>query len=88
MAKAFLPSIDSVTGNGDGTFTIYAIVGFSGSDVVGGTDISPITPIISGSDSPIDIKNKLVDAILAEAAKFGYSLVATDIILPDFQKGN
>ena len=87
MAKAFLPTIRGVTGNGDRTFTLDAIVGFSGTDVAGGTDISPISTIISGGDSPVAIKNKLVDAILSEATKFGYTLVPTDIILPDYQKG-
>ncbi len=89
MAKAFVPKgIEKVTGNPDGTFNINMLTTFSGSDVVGGTDITDVTAIIDGGDSPTHIRNKMTDAVLAKASSLGYSLSATNVILLKYQKGS
>ena len=87
MAKAFVPRIDDVVGNGNGTFTLFMTVVYSGSDVRNGTDLSPVQVILDGSDSVINIKNKLSNAVTTEAVRLGYTLLQNDVIIPDFQKG-
>ena len=86
MAKAFVPLIDNTIGNTDGTFILYMTVVYSGPDVRNGTDLSPIQVTLDGSDSVINIKNKMSVEILAEATRLGYTLISNDIIMPGFQK--
>ncbi len=87
MAKAFVPKIDEVVSNGDGTFTLNMTVIFNGTDVPGGTDASLASATIDGSESPVQMKNKVSSSVIAEANRIGYSLVGNDIVIPSYVKG-
>ena len=55
---------------------------------VGLKDRSLVSVAVLPSDTPAQIKMKLVNAIIAEATTLGYSVVAADIVLPAYQRGN
>ena len=50
-------------------------------------DLSEVTVVISPTQTPAQIKQAITDAILAEATNLGYSVSASNVILPAFQKG-
>lgn len=91
MARAFVltPDILSVRGNPDGSFSITFLVVYSGSDVFGGSsDISNFQISITPTDTAIETKNKITNGVVAEGAKFGYTVAKTDIVLLDYVKGS
>lgn len=50
-------------------------------------DLSEVSVTILPSDTLSQIKAKIVSAISAEATALGYSVSASNMILPAFQKG-
>ncbi len=54
---------------------------------VGVKDLSPIAVVILPSDTIVQIKQKIIDAVIAEAVNLGWTLLANQILLPVFQKG-
>ena len=59
-----------------------------GADVVNGTDFSPVPVTIQITDTLQTIRQKITDAVIAYGVSVGYTVVAGNIILPDFQKGS
>lgn len=82
MAGAFIYSIEFDT-SGD-TLNLVANLIFFG---VGLKDMSVVQVPILASSSPAEIRQQVTNAVLAEAARLGYSVTATQVILPAFQKG-
>ena len=87
MASCFaLPNFEvEITDTGATRLTLTVI--FSGVDVPNGKDLSTAVVDIASADAPTTIRQKLTDALIAEAQRIGYSLAPTAIILPAFQKG-
>jgi hypothetical protein len=82
MAGAFVTSIE-VDVNGDNLQAKLSCIYFGG----GLRDLSEVSIIILQSDTLAQIKQKIVDAIINEANLLGYSVLASNIIIPAFQKG-
>ena len=82
MAKAFVPNFEFDTLGEDLVLT-FQVLFFGG----GLRDLSIVSVTILGTDTLAQVKQKLVNAISVEATNLGYSVSATDIILPVFQKG-
>jgi hypothetical protein len=82
MAGAFIPSIEVETSQENLILKLRII--FFGTGL---RDLSEVEVSILPSETLSQIKTKLVDAIISEANSLGYSLSASNIILPTFQKG-
>ena len=54
---------------------------------IGLKDLSVVSVDILSTDSLATIKQKVVDALTAEATRLGYFVPASNMILPAFQKG-
>jgi len=84
MAGAFISQF-SVETSGDNLILSCDVV-YYGSGL-GQKDLSPISVTVMSGDTLATIKQKFVDAVIAEATRLGYSVTAASIILPAFQKG-
>lgn len=82
MAGAIVPSIDFDSSGDNLEFRAHIL--FFGAGLKDGSLIS-IT--ILPSDTALQIKNKLVTAIQTEGTNLGYSVPASNIILPAYQRG-
>ncbi len=87
MARAFVYEMSNMSGNLDGTVSVTLDILFSGVDVYNNSDFSMAVVTIDPNDSLINLKAALVNGVLAEAARIGYALVASDILLPAWMKG-
>ena len=61
---------------------------FFGPNVPGGVDASLGYIHVSYDDFPQDLRGKMTDEVLAQAVQFGYDVVANDILLPKYERGN
>ena len=82
MAGCFVTSIN-VEPNGDNLEAKLPCIFFAS----GLRDLSEVSITIIPTDTLVQIKQKIVDAISAEAIRLGYSVLASNMILPSFQKG-
>jgi hypothetical protein len=82
MAGAFVPSIEVEAS--DANLIMKSDVIFFGTGL---RDISPISITVLPTDTLAQVKQKLVDAISAEATRLGLAVPASNMILPVFQKG-
>ncbi len=82
MAIAFVVSMDAKTTGED--MELLANTAYFGGGIA---DINPVSITISPGDTLAQVKQKVIEAILAQASSLGYSLTTSDIILPAFQKG-
>ena len=87
MANCFVLPNFEVEISPTGSIILTLTVIYGGSDVPNGRDMSVATVTIGAADSPSAMRSKLVDGVIAEATRIGYSLAPTAIILPAFQKG-
>ena len=56
-------------------------------DVTGNEFGLTVVVVYSPGDLPVQLKSAATDAILATATAIGFSIVAGDVIYPDFSKG-
>ena len=82
MSGAFIFSIDF--DSSDDNLELVTNILFFGAGL---KDRSFTSITILPSDTPAQIKTKLVNAIIAEATALGYSVPAANIVLPVFQRG-
>ncbi len=82
MAGCFVSSI-VVEANGDNLEAKLPCLFFAS----GLRDLSEVSITITPADTLAQIKAKIVDAISTEATRLGYSVSASNMILPAFQKG-
>jgi hypothetical protein len=82
MAGCFVNSIN-VESNGDNLEARLPCLFFAS----GLRDLSEVSVTITPTDTLAQIKTKIVDAISSEATRLGYSVPASNMILPAFQKG-
>ncbi len=87
MARAIaIQNIDS-TVNGDSINLSYRVL-FYGADMPGGqADASLITFEISATQTLAQTRDAFIDAIIAEADRFGYPVIRSRVIIPGFQRG-
>ena len=83
MAGALVYSVD-FDSSGD-NLALSADVLFFGTGL---KDKSLVSVTILSADTPAQIKAKLVNAVIAEATALGYSVSASGVILPSYQRGN
>mgnify|MGYP001576000894 CR=1 FL=1 len=86
-ANAILFAIDSLGNQGGGVLEVNVRVGYSGPDVTGGVFESSLTVLLNSTDSPAVVRQKLSDAIVADATALGLALQRSNILLFEFQKG-
>ena len=82
MTGAFIFSIDF--DNQDDNLELTANILFFGAGL---KDRSFASITILPSDTPAQIKTKVVNAVTTEATRLGYSVPASNMILPVFQRG-
>ena len=88
MARAFVNSLQVVATHTDNEMQLNLVVGYWGPDLLEQRVVEgELAAIIRFDDSLPTIRNKIADAIIADALLRGITLVSNDIILPDFQKG-
>lgn len=82
MTIAFITSFEPKS-NVD-SMELCAITAYFGNGV---SDVNPVLVVIVPGDTLFQVKQKLIEAVLTQASILGYSVTASDIILPTFQKG-
>lgn len=82
MASAFIPNIEVETLD-DNLILKMQVIFFA----TGLKDLSQISVEILPTDSLSQIKAKIVNIITAEASNLGYSVPASNMIIPVFQRG-
>ncbi len=82
MAGCFVSKIE-VEPNGDNLEAKLPCIFFAS----GLRDLSEVSVTITPADTLAQIKTRIVDAIITEATRLGYSVPASNMILPTFQKG-
>ncbi len=89
MANA-LARVGGVRSAGEsGGLVLVLEVAYSGppNEVPAGSDLRPVDVFLNPTDQPASIRSKMSAAVVSDATANGYSVVASDIILPTFQKG-
>ncbi|MDD5614943.1 MAG: hypothetical protein PHH85_01940 [Candidatus Methanoperedens sp.] len=87
MANAVLIKIDDGVGSASGDMTLSCYVVFSGPDVPGHSDSTYVNVEVDPTMPAADVENVIVAAVRAEAARFGYNLLAANIVMPTLKKG-
>ena len=87
MANAFVALVNDFSGLPNGDIQVNAHLIFSGTEVRPGGDIDIVPVLITSSDTLQQIRQKITDAVIARATEIGYTMVASNIFMPDFQKG-
>ena len=88
MARAFVNDFRVVATHTANEMQLNLEVGYWGPDLPEQRVVETVVAaIIRFDDSLPSIRNKIADAILADAVTNGIALVLNDIVLPDFQKG-
>ena len=82
MAGAFIPNIEADTSENNLVLKMQVIFFAAGLK-----DFSEVNVEILPADTLLQIKTKVVNAVTAEATALGYTVPASNMILPIFQKG-
>ena len=87
MAYAAIYNLAIIGSDNDG-FSVNGIIGYTGAEIPGGSDLAPLDVHVLGSDNANQIKTKLGDAVLGYAASLGYVVQRNEItILGTLDKG-
>lgn len=86
MAKAILQYGDVIKSpNG---FDVPVRILYYGADVLGGTgDFSEVTVTLLGTDTLAQMKSKIINGVLSDAANWGYTLTSANITMPSWMSG-
>jgi hypothetical protein len=83
---AYVIAVD-VAGVEGNTLELHLSLQYWGPNVPVGGDLSETSVQLLGTDSPRVINEKITDAVQADAALLGYSVVPRSMIIPAFRKG-
>lgn len=86
MANA-IARVSSIGPGTAGTFEVLYQVTYSGTDVPDGTQPRDVLAILNGTASPQVLRQTISDAIAADALASGLTVLPSNMIIPEFQKG-
>ncbi len=87
MASAFVTGVESIeAGVTDGEQIVTYACSFAGPDV-GRVDLTIIRVSIMPGDTPTTIRNKISQAIAAEAQRLKYTVAPNAMVLPGLTRG-
>lgn len=86
MAAVVVTQILNAEDAAPGTRFTYAIL-FFGAGVRTGGDHDLTQAVLLGTDTALQIRQKISTAIMARAVALGYTLTVTNIFIPDFSRG-